>query len=212
MTKYKNRIARENEKQAFQGQSDHQLMLRYNQELKNPNASKEVFLAAFTEELQERGIGFDAIASPTGTLNLDMENDVFLSGKKIFLVSDFKAKNATLTLHFKQDRTPENITCAFKRTKAYSLQLLQLLEETEGAMLVSFEHEQLQTLIDGTGIHHFLMAGFDAHNQLIGVSFFNQSGTGTFGIQTQAKSILVFPQHQFEFYAAEMAGFELVMQ
>jgi hypothetical protein len=32
----------------------------------------------------------------------------------------------------------------------------------------------------------------------------------TFGIQTQAKSIFVFPQNQFEFYAAEIAGFELV--
>ena len=202
---------REDEKQAFQGQSNHQLMLRYNQERKTPNMSKEVFLAAFTEELQERGIGFEVISSPTGELNLRMENDVFLSGKKIFLASDFNAKNATITLHFKQNRETEKITCTFKRTKAYSLQLLQLLEETEGAILVSFEHEQLQTLVDGTGIHNFLMAGFDAHNKLIGVSFFNQSGTGTFGIQTQAKSIFVFPQNQFDFYAAEIAGFELVM-
>jgi len=139
-----------------------------------------------------------------------MESDVFLSGKKLFLASDFKAKKATITLHFKQNREAEKITCAFKRTKAYSLQLLQLLEEIEGAILVSFEHEQLQTLVDGTGIHQYLMAGFDEHNQLIGVSFFNQSGTGTFGIQTQAKSIFVFPQNQFEFYAAEIAGFELV--
>jgi len=211
MTKYKNRITREIEKQAFQGQSDHQLMLIYNQALKNPNAAKEVFLAAFTEELQERGIGFEAITSPPGELNLGMESDVFLSGKKLFLASDFKAKNATLTLHFKQNRASEKITCAFKRTKAYSLQLLQLLEDTEGAILVSFEHEQLQTLVDGTGIHQYLMAGFDTHNQLIGVSFFNQSGTGTFGIQTQAKSIFVFPQNQFEFYAAEIAGFELII-
>ena len=202
---------REEVKQAFQGESDHQLMIRYNQERKTPNTSKEVFLAAFTDELQERGIGFDAIASPTGKLNLGMENDVFLSGKKIFLASDFKAKNATLTLHFKQNRASEKFTCTFKRTKAYSLQLLQLLEETEGAILVSFEHEQLQTLVDGTGIHQYLMASFDSDNKLIGVSFFNQSGTGTFGIQTQAKSILVFPQDQFAFYAAEIAGFELVM-
>ena len=201
---------REAEKQAFQGESNHQLMLRYNQERETPNTSKEVFLAAFTEELQERGIGFEAITNPTGELNLRMENDVFLSGNKLFLASDFKAKNATLTLHFKQNRASEKFTCTFKRTKAYSLQLLQLLEETEGAILVSFEHEQLQTLVDGTGIHQYLMAGFDAYNQLIGVSFFNQSGTGTFGIQTQAKSILVFPQDQFAFYAAEIAGFELV--
>ena len=201
---------REEEKQAFQGESNHQLMLRYNQERKTPNTSKEVFLAAFTEELQERGIGFNAIANPTGELNLRMEHDVFLSGNEIFLASDFKGKNATITLHFKQNRASEKFTCAFKRTKAYSLQLLQLLEETEGAILVSFEHEQLQTLVDGTGIHQYLMAGFDAHNNLIGVSFFNQSGTGTFGIQTQAKSILVFPQDQFAFYAAEIAGFELV--
>ena len=201
---------REEEKQAFQGEGNHQLMLRYNQERETPNTSKEVFLAAFTEELQERGIGFKAIANPTGELNLRMEHDVFLSGNEIFLASDFKGKNATITLHFKQNRASEKFTCAFKRTKAYSLQLLQLLEETEGAILVSFEHEQLQTLVDGTGIHQYLMAGFDAHNNLIGVSFFNQSGTGTFGIQTQAKSILVFPQDQFAFYAAEIAGFELV--
>lgn len=201
---------REEEKQAFQGESNHQLMLRYNQERETPNTSKEVFLAAFTEELQERGIGFKAIANPTGELNLRMEHDVFLSGNEIFLASDFKGKNATITLHFKQNRASEKFTCTFKRTKAYSLQLLQLLEETEGAILVSFEHEQLQTLVDGTGIHQYLMAGFDAHNNLIGVSFFNQSGTGTFGIQTQAKSILVFPQDQFAFYAAEIAGFELV--
>jgi hypothetical protein len=200
---------REEEKQAFQGESNHQLMMRYNQERKTPNTSKEVFLTAFTEELKERGIGFEAIANPAGALNLGMENDVFLSGKKIFLIEDFKAKNATITLCLKQNKASEKITCAFKRTKAYSLQLLQLLEGTEGAILVSFEHEQLQTLIDGTGIQQYLMAGFDAHNQLIGVSFFNQSGTGTFGIQTQAKSILVFSQNQFEFYAAEIAGFEL---
>ena len=201
---------REEEKQAFQGESNHQLMLRYNQERETPNTSKEVFLAAFTEELQERGIGFKAISNPTGELNLRMESDVFLSGNEIFLASDFKAKNATITLHFKQNRASEKFTCTFKRTKAYSLQLLQLLEETEGAILVSFEHEQLQTLVDGTGIHQYLMAGFDSDNNLIGVSFFNQSGTGTFGIQTQAKSILVFPQDQFAFYAAEIAGFELV--
>ena len=202
---------REEEKQAFQGESNHQLMLRYNLERETPNTSKEVFLAAFTEELQERGIGFKAITSPTGELNFRMENDVFLSGNEIFLASDFKAKNATITLHFKQNRASEKIICAFKRTKAYALQLLQLLEGTEGAILVSFEHEQLQTLVDGTGIHQYLMASFDSDNKLIGVSFFNQSGTGTFGIQTQAKSILVFPQDQFAFYAAEIAGFELVM-
>jgi hypothetical protein len=202
---------KEEEKQAFLGESNHQLIFRYNQKRKTPNTSKEVFLAAFTEELKERGIGFEAIASPTGKLNLGMENDVFLSGNKLFLASDFSTKKATITLHFKQNREAEKITCTFKRTKAYSLQLLQLLEDTEGAILVSFEHEQLQTLVDGTGIHNFLMAGFDAHNQLIGVSFFNQSGTGTFGIQTQAKSIFVFPQNQFKFYAAEIAGFELIM-
>jgi hypothetical protein len=77
-------------------------------------------------------------------------------------------------------------------------------------ILLSFEHEHLQTTIDGTGIHNYLLAGFDENNKLIGVSFFNQSGTGTFAIQTQAKSVLIFHQDQFEFYAMEIAQFELV--
>ena len=85
-----------------------------------------------------------------------------------------------------------------------------MLEETNHAILLSFEHEHLQTTIDGTGIHNYLMAGFDENNKLIGVSFFNHTASGTFGILTQAKSVLIFHQDQFEFYATEIAQFGLV--
>ena len=195
-----------------QKMNNYQLIMRYNQELENPGwtSSRGVFLTTLNAEFKERGINCNAISNDGNELNLSKEYEAFISGKKVFLKKDFPSPNAHIELDFKNERIAETIECYFKRTTAHSINLFQLLEDTNQAILLSFEHEQLQTLIDGTGIHNYLMAGFNAHNQLIGVSFFNQSGTGTFGIQTQAKSILVFPQDQFEFYAMEIASFELV--
>ena len=196
----------------FQKMNDHAIITRYNQELGNPGwtSSRGVFLTALNAEFKERGIECNAISNDGKGLNLSKEYEAFISGKKIFLKKDFLQPETHLKLDFKSEKAAETVECYFKRTAAHSINLFQLLEETDRALLLSFEHEHLQTTIDGTGINNYLMAGFDEHNKLIGVSFFNQSGTGTFGILTQAKSVLIFHQDQFEFYATEIASFVLV--
>ncbi len=192
--------------------NDHAIITRYNQELGNPGwtSSRGVFLTALNAEFKERGIDCAAISNDGKGLNLSKEYEAFISGKKVFLKKDFLQPETHLKLEFKSEKAAETVECYFKRTQAHSINLFQLLEETGRALLLSFEHEHLQTTIDGTGIHNYLMAGFDENNKLNGVSFFNQSGTGTFGILTQAKSVLIFHQDQFEFYATEIASFVLV--
>ena len=91
----------------------------------------------------------------------------------------------------------------------HSINLLTIIGDKEHPILLSFEHQQLQTIIDGTGVHNYLMAGFDAENKLIGVSFFNQMGTGTFSVLSQAKSVLIFPQELFDFDVVEIAAFKI---
>lgn len=196
----------------FSKMSNHQLVKRYNQKLGNPGwtTSRANFLSDLRAEFNKRQIDIEVISNDGKGLNLSKEYDAFLSGKKVFLKKDFLQPETHLELRFKGQRPQETVECLFKRTSAYSINLFQLCEESSKAILLSFEHEHLQTTIDGTGIHNYLMAGFDENNKLIGVSFFNQSGTGTFGILTQAKSVLVFHQDQFEFYATEIASFELV--
>ena len=196
----------------FQKMNDHAIITRYNQELGNPGwtSSRGVFLTALNAEFKERGIECNAISNDGKGLNLSKEYEAFISGKKVFLKKDFPLADTIIQIQFKGERPIERVECYFKRTAAHSINLFQLLEETDRALLLSFEHEHLQTTIDGTGINNYLMAGFDENNKLIGVSFFNQSGTGTFGILTQAKSVLIFHQEQFEFYAMEIARFELV--
>jgi hypothetical protein len=196
----------------FSKMSNHQLVKRYNQELGNPGwtTSRANFLSDLRAEITKRQIEIEAISSDGKGFNLSKEYDAFLSGKKVFLKKDFPHPENRIELQFKGERAAETVECYFKRTQAHSINILQLLEETNHGILLSFEHEHLQTTIDGTGIHNYLMAGFDESNKLIGVSFFNQSGSGTFAIQSQAKSVLVFRQDQFEFYATEIASFELV--
>ena len=121
-----------------------------------------------------------------------------------------KAADTLIDLSFKNERPTLQINCSFNRTQAHSVNLLKLIEDKEHPILLSFEHSQLQTLIDGTGVHNYLMAGFDNENVLIGVSFFNQMGTGTFRVLSQAKSVLIFPQEQFKFNVSEIQDFELV--
>lgn len=120
-----------------------------------------------------------------------------------------KASNPLIDLSFKNERPTLHINCSFNRTQAHSVNLLKLIEDKEHPILLSFEHQQLQTIIDGTGVHNYLMAGFDAGNKLIGVSFFNQMGTGTFSMLSQAKSVLIFPQEQFKFNVVEIAAFKI---
>lgn len=196
----------------FTKMSNHQLVKRYNQELGNPGwtSSRGNFLSDLRAEFNKRQIEIEAISPDGKGLNLSKEYDAFISGKKVFLKKDFPLADTNIQIQFKGERPIERVECYFKRTAAHSINLFQLLEETDRALLLSFEHEHLQTTIDGTGINNYLMAGFDENNKLIGVSFFNQSGTGTFGILTQAKSVLIFHQDQFEFYAMEIARFELV--
>ena len=203
-----------NNRSDFSKMSSHQLVQRYNQELGNPGwtTSKANFLSDLSVEFNKRQIDGSVISPDGKGLNLSKDYEAFISGKKVFLKKDFPQPETHLKLEFKSKIEAKTIECHFKRTAAHSINLLQLLEETDRALLLSFEHEHLQTTIDGTGIHNYLMAGFDENNKLIGVSFFNQSGTGTFPIQTQAKSVLLFPQDQFEFYAMEIARFELVLQ
>ena len=201
-----------NSQNDFSKMSNHQLVQRYNQELGNPGwtTSRANFLSDLSAELIKRQIDVSVISTDGKGLNLSKDYEAFISGKKVFLKKDFPQPETHLKLEFKSKIAAKTIECYFKRTAAHSINLLQLLEETDRALLLSFEHEHLQTTIDGTGIHNYLMAGFDENNKLIGVSFFNQSGTGTFAIQTQAKSVLIFPQDQFEFYAMEIARFELI--
>jgi hypothetical protein len=201
-----------NNQNDFSKMSNHQLVQRYNQELGNPGwtTSRANFLSDLSAEFNKRQIDVSVISPDGKGLNLSKDFEAFISGKKVFLKKDFPQAETQLKLEFKSKIAAKTTECYFKRTAAHSINLLQLLEETDRALLLSFEHEHLQTTIDGTGIHNYLMAGFDENNKLIGVSFFNQSGTGTFAIQTQAKSVLLFPQDQFEFYAMEIARFELV--
>jgi hypothetical protein len=105
----------------------------------------------------------------------------------------------------------ENIqlNCVYKREKAYSIYLLQLIKETELPILLSFEHEHQQTMVDGTGIHNYFLVSFDQRNNLIGVSYFNQTGTGTFRVLSQATSVLIFPRGQFDFDVADIAAFKI---
>jgi len=121
-----------------------------------------------------------------------------------------KAQDTLIDLSFKNERPTLQVNCSFIRTQAHSINLLKLIAETKHPILLCFGHPQLQTLIDGTGIHNYLMAGFDNENVLIGVSFFNQMGTGTFRVLSQAKSVLIFPQEQFKFNVSEIQDFELV--
>jgi len=121
-----------------------------------------------------------------------------------------KAQDTIIDLSFKNERPTLQINCSFSRTQLHSIDLLTIIGDKEHPVLLSFEHEQLQTIIDGTGVHNYLIAGFDAENKLIGVSFFNQMGTGTFRVLSQAKSVLIFPQEQFKFNVSEIQDFELV--
>ncbi len=121
-----------------------------------------------------------------------------------------KAQDTLIDLSFKNERPTLQINCSFRRTEAHSINLLTIIRDKEHPTLLSFEHQQLQTIIDGTGVHNALMAGFDAENKLIGVSFFNQVGTGTFSVLSQAKSVLIFPQEQFKFNVSEIQFFKLV--
>jgi hypothetical protein len=196
----------------FSKMSNHQLVKRYDLELGNPGwtTSRGNFLSDLRAEFNKREIDVSAISPDGKGFNLSKEYEAFLSGKKVFLKKDFPQPETHLKLEFKGERAAETIECYFKRTQAHSINLFQVLEETNRAILLSVEHEHLQTTIDGTGINNYLMAGFDESNKLIGVSFFNQSGTGTFAIQSQAKSVLIFHQNQFEFYAMEIARFDLV--
>ena len=196
----------------FQKMNDHAIIMRYNEELGNPGwtTSRANFLSELSAEFTKRQIDVEAISPDGKGFNLSKEYEAFLSGKKVFLKKDFSLADTNIQIQFKGERPIQRVECYFKRTAAHSINLFQLLEETDRALLLSFEHEHLQTTIDGTGIHNYLMAGFDENNKLIGVSFFNQSGTGTFAIQSQAKSLLIFHQDKFEFYAMEIARFELV--
>jgi hypothetical protein len=196
----------------FSKMSSHQLVQRYNQELGNPGwtTSRANFLSDLSAEFHKRQIDAKAISPDGKGLHLGKDYESFISGKKVFLKKDFLLADTNIEIQFKVERQIQTVECYFKRTAAHSINILQLLEETNRAILLSFEHEHLQTTIDGTGIHNYLLAGFDENNKLIGVSFFNQSGTGTFAIQSQAKSVFIFPQDQFEFYAMEIAKFELV--
>ena len=168
------------------------------------------FLSSLNAEFKERGIDCAAISPDGKGFNLSKEYEAFLSGNKLFLQKDFPLAETRIHFDFKGERATETVECYFKRTQAHSINLFQLLEETDRALLLSFEQEHLQTTIDGTGIHNYLMAGFDENNKLIGVSFFNHAASGTFAIQSQAKSVLVFHQDLFKFYATEIAQFGLV--
>jgi hypothetical protein len=196
----------------FQKMNDHALIMRYNQELGNSGwtSSRAVFFNALQAEFKERGIDCKAISNDGIGLKLSKECEAFIFGKKVMLKKDFPLANASIEIQFKDERPNHKEKCYFKRIVAHSINLFQLLEETNKTILLSFEHEHLQTTIDGTGIHNYLMAAFDENNNLIGVSFFNQIGTGTFAIQTQAKSVLIFHQDQFEFHEFEIASLELV--
>tara|TARA_B110000037_G_C16829696_1_gene387205 strand:- start:11 stop:415 length:405 start_codon:yes stop_codon:yes gene_type:complete len=121
-----------------------------------------------------------------------------------------KAQDTLIDLSFKNGRPTLQINCSFSRTQLYSINLLTIIGDKEHPILLSFEHQQLQTIIDVTGVHNYLMAGFDAENKLIGVSFFNQMGTGTFSVLSQAKSVLIFPQEQFEFNVSQIQFFKIV--
>ena len=118
-------------------------------------------------------------------------------------------KEALIDLSFNNGGATLQINCSYNRTKAHSIHLLELIEATELPMLLTFEHQHQQTMIDGTGIHNYLMVSFDETNDLIGVSYFNQMGTGTFRVLSQAKSVLIFPRGQFKFNVVEMAAFKI---
>ena len=120
-----------------------------------------------------------------------------------------KTQDTLIDLSFKNEMPTLQINCSFSRTQLHSINLLTIIGDDEHPILLSFEHQQLQTIIDGTGVHNYLMAGFDAENKLIGVSFFNQMGTGTFSVLSQAKSVLIFPQELFDFDVVEIAAFKI---
>lgn len=120
-----------------------------------------------------------------------------------------KVNEALIDLSFNNGLATIQLNCSYNRVKAYSIYLLQLIEETELPILLTFEHQHQQTIIDGTGICNYLMASFDQRNELIGVSYFNQMGTGTFRILSQATSVLILPKGGLDFDVVDIAAFKI---
>lgn len=120
-----------------------------------------------------------------------------------------KVNEALIDLSFNNGGATIQLNCSCNRTKAHSIDLLYLIEATELPIVLTFEHQHQQTMIDGTGIHNYLMVSFDQTNDLIGVSYFNQMGTGTFRVLSQAKSVLIFPRGRFDFDIVDMAAFKI---
>jgi len=100
------------------------------------------------------------------------------------------AKQLALIL---RDKSSLNYSCAHLVTSAASVRVLEFLPNHAQALVISFSHALLNTQLDLTGVAPYVALQFDDQANYLGASLSLSTTSGTFGIITQAKQVVILP-------------------
>ena len=99
-------------------------------------------------------------------------------------------KSLQITL---KDNSKINIDATIKTTQETSIKVHELFEEGISSLLLTIEHEELNTLLDLTKARPFTLLYFYEGNFFAAAAFSNNETAGPFFINTQYKKILFIP-------------------
>ena len=86
-----------------------------------------------------------------------------------------------------------DFTCKYIKINSNSVRVLDLINESDQGLVISFSHTLLNSQIDLTGATPYVALKFDENFKYSGGGLSLEKAIGSFGIITQAKHVVILP-------------------
>lgn len=86
-----------------------------------------------------------------------------------------------------------DFTCKHIKTNSNSIRVLDLINESDQGLVISFSHTLLTTQIDLSGASPYVALQFDENFNYSGAGLSLGKAIGSFGLITQAKHVVILP-------------------
>lgn len=201
--------------------SNQRLINLYNQILRQrewtPNKSD--LIVSMEKELERRYVRGIPLTKKGKTLNvytdyrntlLEDRDEVFLVGEQIHSASMLDKPKALLKFQLPKAGGAFFGRVSFKRIKTNTINLSDYLPKSKTPILLNFEHDLPQTIINTAGVKGYVLCKFRHRLNLMGIDYLKDQNNGFFTIHTRSKIIILFPKESFKPLIGKMGWFEFV--
>ena len=142
----------------------------------------------------------------------DKKNEVFLVGRKIHAVRKLDDSTTWIEMGFPGSGGTIFYHVMLNRIKTNMIFLSDFITDSEAPILLNFEHELPQTTVSVIGVNGYVLLKFRPSLYLMGIDYLIDMKNKSFTLQTQSKTLILFPVEMFNSMSGIPRWFDVVRE